>query len=200
MNIDTLRKSDNTYRAALVIDIERCLNAGHVTHLQTERGVVAIRPGSQLDPETREPVEGFTIDHAPNGIRGRSRFFPATERTRIIRNVLRFLNGTENSFYVGARAEVFANQAEREGWVLAIIGNQILVEYIFPGNTTGHETSALRIIDVLGNRYIRSRNVSYKALPAKWREAVATQGINYWTGMPQRHTGAPLPFPTSARA
>lgn len=190
MNIDTLR-TENGFRDALVIDIERCLNAGHITHLQTALGTVAIRPGAQLIDGER--VEGFTIDHTPNGVRGRSKFFAAEERTRIIRNVLRFLNGTENGWNANEDIDAVINQGRRDGYVLAVIGNQIIAEFTFPGTVSGRETTCLRIYDVLGTRLLNWRSVSYNNVPKKWIEAIRNQAGG-WEGLGQRAAG-PIPFP-----
>ena len=180
MNIDTLRRNDNTYRAAEYIDVVRCLNADHVTHLQRDANVVAIRPTE----------DGWTVDRAPNGITGSSKFFPKAEQLRVIRNVLRFLNGTENSYETGDITAVEANQGEREAEGLATSGNQMLVEYLMPNGT-----SALRIITVCGRRFIDQRSVPYRNVPKKWVRAMHEQGTNLWEGRCQRSTGR-VPFPT----
>jgi hypothetical protein len=184
MNIDTLRRSDNTYRAAEYIDVARCLNADHVTHLQRDSVVVAIRPAV----DNGRP--GWEVTLAPNGISRTSKFFPKHEQLRVIRNVLRFLNGTENSYETGDTTTVEANQGEREAEVLATSGNQMLVEYLMPNGT-----SALRIITVCGRRFIDQRSVPYRNVPKKWVRAMHEQGTTLWEGRCQRSRN-PVPFPT----
>ena len=179
MNIDTLRKTDNTYRAAQYIDVSRCLNADHVTHLQRDENVVAIRP----------TAGGWMIDRAPNGKTEGSSFWSKEERADAIRTVLLILNGTANHYSAGDVTTVEANQGERDADVLATIGDEVLVEYFMPNGTT-----SLRVIRVIGLRQISYSTCSYHSVPQRWIDAMREQGTEYWEGRGQRSC-VPIPFP-----
>jgi hypothetical protein len=73
--------------------------------------------------------------------------------------------------------DVYANQGLREGWVLAVIGNDVLVEYTMPKGTT-----ALRIVKTSG--LAGFQNVSYRNVPRKWLEAIVAAG-SVWEGKAQ---------------
>ena len=178
MNIDTLRTKTG-YRAAQYIDVVRCLNADHVTHLQRDNNVVAIRP----------TAGGWDIERAPNGIKAGTSFWSKEEQLAAIRAVLMILNGTANNYSVGDRTTVEANQGAREAYVLATIGNEVLVEYFMPNGTT-----ALRIMGVAGLRQITHRSCSYAAVPHRWINAMHEQGTDLWEGRGQR-ASSPIPFP-----
>jgi hypothetical protein len=178
MNIDTLRTS-NGYRTAQYIDVVRCLNADHVTHLQRDNNVVAIRP----------TAGGWNIERAPNGITEGTSFWSKEEQREAIRAVLLILNGTANNYSVGDETTVEANQGEREAYVLATIGDSVLVEYFMPNGTT-----ALRVMKVLGLRQLDHSSISYAAVPKRWINAMYEQGTDLWEGRGQRARN-PIPFP-----
>jgi hypothetical protein len=96
MNIDTLRNSDGTFRNAMYTDIVRCLNADHTTHLQTDRGTMAFRPC------TVNAEDGFNVSRCVPGQQQQTKFFSGSDRNRIIRAALRFLNGSANSYWAHA--------------------------------------------------------------------------------------------------
>lgn len=70
------------------------------------------------------------------------------------------------------------NQGDRKALVLAIIGNQALIEYVMPAGST-----ALQI--VTDGREQVGRSVSYPAVAAKWLRAIVDSGLE-WEGNPQR--------------
>jgi hypothetical protein len=80
------------------------------------------------------------------------------------------------------------NQGFRPAHVLAIIGDEVLVEYEMPRGST-----ALRIIqngdDAMDEDGYSSgqtyKNVSYDRLPLRWLEALVSSGTG-WIGWPQQ--------------
>lgn len=78
---------------------------------------------------------------------------------------------------VGDTSEIEVNQGLREAWVLAVIGDEALIEYEMPRGTT-----ALWIVDAYFWGY--KRNVSYSNLPTRWLKAMIDEGVE-WTHRPQ---------------
>jgi hypothetical protein len=200
MNIDTLKRKDGTYRSASVSDIKRMLSAGHVTHIQTARGTIAIRPGTRARAIPAGfvvvikgiPDRGWTVDRAVAGItdRSQSKWFKVGEQVRLMRCVIRFLNGTMHSFEAGDSTTVEANQGERDAHVLAVLGEQVLVEYEMPAGTT-----ALVLFAACGNMLTRIKTIPHNQLSQSWIDAIHDQGWGcLWVGMGQRmHEAMPLP-------
>lgn len=75
------------------------------------------------------------------------------------------------------------NQGEREAEVLAIIGDQALIEYLMPNGT-----SSLRIVDRMDPDAKVYKNVTYHRLPKKWIQAMDDAKTS-WIGQPQNHGG-----------
>jgi len=92
----------------------------------------------------------------------------------------------ENPYRPNDSIEVYSNQAMRDGWVLAVIGDEILIEYEMPAGTT-----AMLKFTVLGGKLRHMRNVSYRDCPKKWLAAIREAGME-WVGMGQRGN---WPFP-----
>lgn len=198
MNIDTLRRPDGTYRQATARDIRRMLAAGHVTHIQTARGTIAIRPGTQAIVRrhgdefgpTREV--GWTVDRAVAGItdREQSKWFPRQDANRLVRACLLFLNGILHAYAAGDSVEVEANQGTRDGYVLAVRGNRVLVEYEMPAGT-----SALVFFEAIGEELHRLNTVPHRSLGAEWCESIREQdAAHLWIGRGQR-SAHPIPMP-----
>ena len=187
MNIDKLKSASGTYRKATVGDIKQMLSAGHVTHIQTERGTIAIRPG--IDKDQRR---GWMVDRAVEGIANReqTKWFSRDEQVRLVRDVILFLNGTLHSFEAGDDCVVEANQGIRDAYVLAVIGDELLVEYEMPAGT-----SSLVLFSAVGNMLTRINTVPHKTLPQRWVNAIHNQGYAHlWIGMGQRsRVSIPLP-------
>lgn len=61
-----------------------------------------------------------------------------------------------------------ANQATRDGTVLAVIGDEALIEYTMPAGT-----SSLRIVPAACPKTTKYKSVSYLKLPLKWLKAIA---------------------------
>lgn len=218
MSIDTLR-IDGGFRRANYRIIKKMLLAGHTEHLQTEHGTVAIRPyvgerttGKYVDRkyvDVQVPDKCVTIDRdtrAPGcTTEGESQDFSLrNDMTAAIRYVFEYLNGNLDTWWgAGDSIEVWSNQAEREGCVLATIGDQAILEYEMPGTTTqwqcrgrtmGRVTSALRIITTIGNETITFKACSYNAVPKRWLAAIRAEGMDDWIGMGQRSHDR-IPFP-----
>lgn len=194
MNIDTLKRRDGTYRKATVSDIKRMLSAEHVTHIQTERGTIAIRPGERMIAIGGVPERGWTVDRAVAGTtdRSQSKFFRRGEQVRLIRAVILFLNGSLHQFEAGHDTVVYANQADRDAYVLAVRGEQVLVEYEMPAGT-----SSLVLMAACGNQLTRIKTIPHRTLRQDWVNAIHEQGYAHlWIGRGQRmpaHTFFPLP-------
>jgi hypothetical protein len=79
---------------------------------------------------------------------------------------------------IGQRFTLWANQGERTAYVLAFLGDEVLIEYSMPRGT-----SALRIVnrDEPGG----GRNMSYFQVPVKWLREMAETGVE-WIGCPQQ--------------
>jgi len=201
MSIDTLRKSDGSYSAASYRTIKSTVHAGHTEHLQTERGVAVFHPYTPTN--TGRP--GIMIDWRPTMADGTSLctdkecevFDLKAQGTDSIRWAYERLNGSLDTDLVpNTPYSVFANQAVREGCVLAVIGDEALIEYEMPGRH-GPVTSALRIQRFIGDQPVGDyRSVSYHNVPKKWLAAIRAAGMTDWLGMGQRTTTR-IPFPTN---
>jgi hypothetical protein len=178
MSIDTLRQADGTYRAATYHDAARTLMCGHTEHLQTERGIIAIRPvragGWNLTRSShRDELQHFTSSLAA------------------IRFILRHLNGSVGPAYeAGDTVVVEANQGKREGTVLAVLGDECLIEYEMPNGT-----SALRVVQAIGYKLVGTyKTMPHGSVTRRWIEAMREQGTTDWIGRGQRQFTA-TPFP-----
>ena len=70
--------------------------------------------------------------------------------------------------------DVYRNQAYREAYLYAVIGERALIEYEMPNGS-----SALNFVSIHNTRDYRP--VSYGALPKKWAKAVIEQsGMKNW--------------------
>lgn len=217
MSIDTLKKIDGGFRPAGYSIIRKMLLTGHTEHLQTEHGTVAIRPfmgvrktfkvvdlkrvdvtvpdkAVMIDLDTRNPGEEIEGEHDTFSLRN--------DMTAAIRYVFEYLNGSLDTWHSpGDSIDVWANQAEREGCILATIGDQAILEYEMPGTTSQYgrhpaqPTSALRVITTIGRETIGNhQTVSYNKVPARWIAAIRASGQTEWIGMGQRSTTR-IPFP-----
>ncbi len=88
------------------------------------------------------------------------------------------------------------NQGDRHAEVLAVIGDQALIEYYMPNGTT-----ALRVIDRRdphGTEYEprgKRGNVSYFRLPKKWSRAMEEAGSTWYANPQQWNQVKELPEP-----
>lgn len=74
----------------------------------------------------------------------------------------------------------FRNQADREGVILAIIGDECLVEYEMEQS----QTTSMYIADC-ENPELFKKNCSYTSIPRRWRAAILAAGLE-WIGHPQQ--------------
>jgi len=202
MSIDTLR-TNGGYRAATYNDIKATVHAGHTEHLQTERGVVAFRPyegGGRRDKITGVERKGHWVmaDFYPLGGReGHETVdFPRND-VELIAWAMERLNGScDCTLEPNDCLDVWANQAEREAVVLAVLGDTAILEYEMPGRYSTVPTSALRIQRFIGDEPIGGyRSVSYNNVPKRWLRAIQAADMTNWLGMGQgSHTR--IPFPT----
>lgn len=223
MSIDTLRKEGGGYRPASYRDIKRAIECGHTEHLQREGRTVAIRPYTDkgLHSGDRKERKAITVDFydsrtdAPEDRDKYSVDYVLTfSLIGAISDIFKYLNGSlDTSWTAGDNIEVWANQAEREGCVLATIDDEIIVEYEMPGTTsqwgynrrTGQyrhpavPTSALRIVQTIGWEMVGGYTaVSYKRVPRKWLSAIRASGHTEWLGMGQRSIKR-IPFPDAVK-
>lgn len=217
MNVDTLKvnnsegKWSGAYRQATIRDIASAVDICGVTHLESYneelecRVVVAMRRCSKpntymLDTVIDEMVKGR------NRLRWRApmRNLPTQyglSRSEIISKVYRLLNGKECVPFVPFNdLYVWVNQANREAEVLAVIGNEMLVEYSMPAGTTAmlicsiFEEKDARLLPKKGRM---GTNCSYIKIPKKWLKAMWAAGTS-WEGRSQRaSTQSPIPFPSN---
>jgi len=229
MSIDTLKRKDGSYRRAEYRDISRALDAGHTEHLQTEHGIVAIRPYKidevRVNKRTGLPlfpgeeigrnvlIEFQKPDHRHGDEEQHRGPISNLYITDLIAWIFERLNGSPDTFWqANDSIEVWANQAEREGCVLATLGDEIILEYEMPGTTsqwgynrrTGQyrhpavPSSALRIQRTIGTEMVGAYTaVSYNRVPRKWLAAIRAAEMTDWIGMGQRST-VRIPFPEAA--
>lgn len=90
------------------------------------------------------------------------------------------LQMNSNPYHTDETMEVYSNQADREATVLAVIGDEILVEYEMPAGST-----AMLQFTVLGGELRKRKNVAYNTCPKRWIAAMVEQGME-WIGAGQR--------------
>ena len=78
---------------------------------------------------------------------------------------------------VGQHSTIEVNQGLRPAVILAVIGDEALLEYTMPRGST-----ALWIVDAYSWGYIK--NVSYRDVPLKWLRAMIEAGTD-WDNLPQ---------------
>ena len=185
------------------------LSAGHTEHLQTEHGIIAIRPMSVKDGRGRETITWLidfydrSTDKPEDRDNNSQRF---SNRLAAIRHILTCLNGKAPAPELGPHdcLEVWANQAEREATVLAVLGDEVLIEYEMPGTTSQYgynrrtgqyrhpaqPTSSLRIIKMIQNKIVGDyKSMSYKRVTKRWLQAIREAGTTDWIGCGQATNG-----------
>ncbi len=83
---------------------------------------------------------------------------------------------------------LYVNQADREAYVLAVIGDEMLVEYEMPAGS-----SALVCISVKDGVLGMRRSFAYKSVPKKWIDAIRAADMTEWLGQCQRNGFVPFP-------
>jgi hypothetical protein len=205
-NIDALLKEDGTFKPASYWWIAGARDCGHTAHLETEHGVVAFRPYKDREdkPRWRLDFYGPYQEHIANRDSENADFGDSyMDRIDLIRWAYKHLNGSLDTLYQpNDGIEVYANQAEREGYVLATIGDEVLLEYEMPGTTAkwaNHPAvpwSALRVIKTIGKQPVGDyKSVSYNNVPKKWLKAIEAAGTTDWIGMGQKGSTR-IPFPS----
>lgn len=81
------------------------------------------------------------------------------------------------------QVEVTRNQGKREAIVLAVIDNEVLIEYTMPKGTTALNITTHEAIEYDTGDY---KTVSYKAISTKWLKAIVENGLE-WVGYDQRN-------------
>ena len=220
-NIDALKNDDGSFRHASYAIIKGAAKCGHTAHLETEHGVVAFRPFKVKTKGPKRFLPANTVgDHLENRWRldfygpyqddianrdSENAEFGYGEGIDLIRWAFEHLNGSMDTWYEpGDGIDVWANQAEREGYVLATIGDKVMLEYEMPGTTAKYAhhpaqpTSALRVITTIGLEEVGGYTAySYNNVPKPWLRAIKAAGMTDWIGMGQRSIER-IPFPTEA--
>lgn len=99
-------------------------------------------------------------------------------------------------YQAGDNVSVHRNQGDREATVLAVIGDEVLIEYTMPKGTTAlNITTHKALFDDEHAGYDANhvwheggqyKAVSYRGLPTKWLKAVVEEGLE-WVGYDQRN-------------
>ena len=95
-----------------------------------------------------------------------------------------------SKLYEGENLTIEVNQGAREASVLAVIGDEALIEYDMPRGSTALRVVSAHDPDLVIRRY------SYAAVPLRWLRAMLDVGSD-WTGRPQQQGNHITP---SARA
>ena len=170
--------------------VMRMLSAEHTTHCQSQRfGIIAIRPcadGIRIDfykgdDSPRHHHEASLIlggDSAKPQWEGITR---ACNKLAAIKWILERINGgIDAGFTANDSVTVWRNQADREAVVLAVIGDQVLVEYEMPKGTS----AMLLFNSIEGEFFDCGRSISYKTCPQKWVNAINAADME-WMGNSQ---------------
>lgn len=96
----------------------------------------------------------------------------------------------ENPYGANDGLEVYSNQAMRDATVLAVLGDDILIEYEMPAGST-----ALLQYTVRGGELSAMKNVNYNTCPKRWINEMRAENMD-WIGRGQR-MHKPLPFPVA---
>lgn len=94
----------------------------------------------------------------------------------------------EKIVVAGDTFSIFVNQGEREGHVLAVLGDRALIEYEMPAGTTAMLFApAVTTWFNHSPQFIHNykMSVSYKQLPKKWLQAIVDQNNGDWWANPQ---------------
>jgi len=215
-NVDALiiDRRAGTYHPAGANFIKGALKCGHTAHIQTERGTLAIRPYTITERRLRKdgtlyfPGEkigrNWLLEFYPTGHKhGDEITMRSINKIDLIRFAFGLLNGEQKATVEAGDFEtVYANQGLRDGTVLAVIGEEVLIEYEMPGTTAkwahfpATPWSALRIVKMIGlMEYGGYKSVAHRKLQKRWIAAMHDQGTEDWIGKGQRET-EPVPFPT----
>jgi hypothetical protein len=86
-------------------------------------------------------------------------------------------------YEAGDQIEVTRNQGKREATVLAVIGDDVLIEYTMPKGTTALNFTTH---DAVENDQGNYKAVSYRNVPVTWLKAIVEEGLE-WVGYDQRN-------------
>ena len=208
-NIDSHRNSDGTYAYPSATWIKGMLRCGHTCHVTSPKGTLAIRPYSidkvRINMRTGEPYfpgeragENWLLEFYPvgGGREDETKLYTAL-RSEALEFAYKALTGQDHDWQAGQWTRWYANQNWRDADVLAVLGNEVLIEYVMPGTTNGRETSALVLCEVSGVTQLHHiRNYAHRALPKRWIRAMHDQGKTSWIGLGQREASE-IPFPAN---
>lgn len=188
MDVDTLIKEDGTFRLCKLHDATMALSAEYVTHLsRTDDGVtrvVGMRKSFVHGEGYRYTVEfASTAWRWINTINTYGSLGPARD------DVVAFLNWGAHEYRANDAITYWSNQAHREATVLAVIEDEIILEYEMPAGTSALVKCNVRYGDLRGRT-----NYSYNAVPRKWLMAILGADMTNWIGMGQRSI-VRIPFP-----
>jgi hypothetical protein len=84
----------------------------------------------------------------------------------------------------GYTFKLWVNQGERSAHVLAILGQEALVEYNMPAGTT-----SLKVVEIRNGQIgVGGKTIPYKNVPIRWLKAICDGGRD-WEGTPQGKNG-----------
>ncbi len=86
-------------------------------------------------------------------------------------------------YEAGDNITITRNQGKREAVVLAVIGDEVLIEYTMPKGTTALSFTSHTAIENDQEDY---KAVSYRNVPVKWLKAIVEEGLE-WVGYDQRN-------------
>lgn len=158
-------------RQALEQGIEHIGNASHA--------VVAIRP-TMIDGSRQIYYTLSFSDKRPDEQELR---WPAEDL------IMAYLSDDSMPYEANDGITVHCNQAERDGVVLATIGNEMMIEYEMPAGS-----SALLRYVIRNGEWCGMKNYSYNAVPKRWLDAIRKADMTEWIGMGQR-SHIRIPFP-----
>jgi len=101
--------------------------------------------------------------------------------------IMAYLSDDSMPYAANDGLSIWSNQAHRDATVLAVDGNELILEYEMPAGST-----ALLSYLVRNGELTRMRNHSYKGCPKRWIRLIRAGGMN-WTGQCQRNGRVPLP-------
>jgi len=147
-NIDALRNDNGTYGRAGVAFIRGALRCGHTAHIQTDLGTLAIRPYTIDEVRTYSGKRagevvfpGEAVGHnwllefyPPNHRHGDEIQWRGRSQRAALAFAFSHLNGQAHHFAHGESIKYWSNQADRDATVLAVIDDEVLIEYEMPGN------------------------------------------------------------------
>lgn len=176
----------------------RQAKAQGIEHVSNERGATIAIRHSVIETEMTSVVTGkgsgimrdenfYTLSFNDKRPDEQVTFYPAA------RIIMDYFSDDSMPYYANDSITEFVNQGERDGWVLAVIGNEMLIEYEMPAGST-----AMVYYLIKNGEHTNRRTISYATCPKRWIAAMREAKMT-WVGMGQRACRA-YPFPEEEKA